>query len=68
LAAKLQGKTVRRALISLSRMEEAEKLREVVKKSPEKAKKVHLYNQHQPPPHLGSLIRHLFLLNTFAVD
>jgi hypothetical protein len=48
-------------------MEEAEKLREVVKKSPEKAKKVHLYNQHQSP-HLGSLIRHLFLLNTFAVD
>ena len=31
-------------------MEEAEKLREVVKKSPEKAKKVHLYNQHQSPP------------------
>jgi hypothetical protein len=34
-------------------MEEAEKLRDVVKKSPEKAKKVHLYNQHQSPPPFG---------------
>jgi hypothetical protein len=31
-------------------VEEAEKLREVVRKSPGKReKKVHVYNQHQPP-------------------
>ena len=41
----------------------------LLKRAQKKAKKVHLYNQHQcQSPHLGSLIRHLFLLNTFAVD
>jgi hypothetical protein len=50
LAAKLQGKTVRRSYFFFSyRVEEAEKLREVVRKSPGKKKKVHLYNQHQVP-------------------
>jgi hypothetical protein len=68
LAAKLQGKTVRRSYFFFSsRVEEAVKLREVVRKSPGKKKRFISIISTSPPfgfPYL----RHLFLLNTFAVD
>lgn len=41
----------------------------LLKRAQKKPKRfIYIISTSPPPPHLGSLIRHLFLLNTFAVD